>query len=254
MAKRVEDSLWFPEKLGRRLVELRRQRGLTQRQVAELMGRAGRGSKTYVCRLEQGWFRSPSLRLLGDYLRACGAGFEDVLDVLHEYTSRPTVPDEQGWAAAQQAVVGLPPRAAGQVLKYDLKAAEARYAAGKLPESPTQRAERARKLARSRRWLSLLHAWVVQVINEHGFDLGGLTNEMVLQGYARKVWGILGRTRQNPEERARLLSEAEEKFLRQGLVRPEVVQVVDRELETFYRQVEEPGPDDAMPDETSGTA
>jgi hypothetical protein len=95
---------------------------------------------------------------------------------------------------------------------------------------------------------------VVQVINEHGFDLGGLTNEMVLQGYARKVWGILGRTRQNPEERARLLSEAEEKFLRQGLVRPEVVQVVDRELETFYRQVEEPGPDDAMPDETSGTA
>jgi transcriptional regulator with XRE-family HTH domain len=89
MAKRVEDSLWFPEKLGRRLVELRRRRGLTQGQVGELMGWAGKWSKTYVYRLEQGWFRSPSLRLVGDYLRACGAGFEEVLDVLHEYTSRP---------------------------------------------------------------------------------------------------------------------------------------------------------------------
>ena len=114
MAKCVEDSLWFPEKLGKRLVELRRQRDLTQGQVAELMGRAGKGSETYMCRLEQGWFRSPSLRLVGDYLRACGAGFEDVLDVLHEYTSRPTVPDEQGWAAAQQAVVGCLPGRQGR--------------------------------------------------------------------------------------------------------------------------------------------
>jgi hypothetical protein len=66
---------------------------------------------------------------------------------------------------------------------------------------------------------------------------------MVLQGYARKVWGILGRTRRKPEERARLLSEAEDKFLRQGLVRPEVVRVVDKELEALSWQVEEPGPD-----------
>ena len=95
MAKCIEDSLWFPEKLGKRLVELRRKRGLTQGQVAELMGRTGKGSKTCVWRLEQGWFRSPSLRLLGDYLRACGVGFEDVLDVLHEYTSRPAASEDR---------------------------------------------------------------------------------------------------------------------------------------------------------------
>ena len=92
MAKRTADSFWFPEKLGLRLAELRRERGLTQGQVAELMGRVGKGNKTIVCRLERGWFRSPSLRLLGDYLRAIGAGFENVLGVLHEYTSRPSVP------------------------------------------------------------------------------------------------------------------------------------------------------------------
>jgi transcriptional regulator with XRE-family HTH domain len=95
MAKCVQDSPWFPEKLGRRLTELRVKRRLSQRQVAELMGRAGKGSKTCVYRLEQGWFRSPSLRLVGDYLRACGAGFEDVLDVLHEYTSRPTASEDR---------------------------------------------------------------------------------------------------------------------------------------------------------------
>ena len=39
MAKRAVDSLWFPEKLGLRLAELRRQQGLTQGQVAELMGK-----------------------------------------------------------------------------------------------------------------------------------------------------------------------------------------------------------------------
>jgi transcriptional regulator with XRE-family HTH domain len=244
MAKRTQDSLWFPGKLGRRLAELRKARHLTQRRVAELMGRTGKWSKGCVYRLERGRFRSPSLRLLGDYLRACGAGFEDVLDVLHEYTSRPSVPDEQGWAAAQQAVVGLPPREAGQVLKYDLKFAEARYAAGKLPESPVQRAERARKLAWSRAWLRQLHACVVQVINEHGLDVCGAAKD-VLQWYARKVWGILGRTRGKPAERGRLLSEAGDWFARQGVVGPEVVRVVDAELEALYRQVEEPGPGEA---------
>jgi transcriptional regulator with XRE-family HTH domain len=247
MAKCVLDSFWFPEKLGRRLAELRRKRGLTQRQVGELMGRTGKESDAYVRGLERGWFRSPSLRLIGDYLRACGAGFEDVLDVLHEYTSRPSVPDEQGWAAVQQTVVGLPARAAGQVLKYDLKAAEARYAAGKLPESPKQRAERARKLARSRAWLRQLHACVVQVINEHGLDMGGVVNEILLQGHARKVWGILGRTRGNPAERAQLLSEAGDWFARQGVVGPEVVRVVDKAVVALYEEAEKSGGIDAMP-------
>ena len=91
MIRRAADSFWFPEKLGLRLAELRLQQGLTQGQVAELMGRAGKGSKTIVCRLERGRFLSPSLRLLGDYLRACGAGFENVMGVLDAYTALPAV-------------------------------------------------------------------------------------------------------------------------------------------------------------------
>jgi transcriptional regulator with XRE-family HTH domain len=247
MAKRVVDSLWFPEKLGLRLAELRRQKGLTQGQVAELMGRTGKGSKTAVCRLEKGWFRSPSLRLLGDYLRACGAGFENVLDVLHEYTSRPSVPDEQGWVHVQHAIQGLSPRVAGQVVNYDYKTTQARRRAGKLPERPELRVERGLKLARNQELLGKLHDCVARVIAERKLDTGGSTNEILLQGHARKVWGILGRTRGKLAERGRLLAEAEDVFVQQGLVRPEVVQAVDTAVLQFYERAEEPGASSEMP-------
>jgi hypothetical protein len=72
-------------------------------------------------------------------------------------------------------------------------------------------------------------------------------NEILLQGHARKVWGILGRTKGKPDERGRLLAEAEDKFLRQDVVTPEVVRVVDEAVVALYRQVEEPGLGDAMP-------
>jgi hypothetical protein len=211
------------------------------------MGRTGKESDAYVRGLERGRFRSPSLRLVGDYLRACGTGFEHVLDVLHEYTSRPSVPDEQGWVHVRQAIQGLSPRLAGQVIKYDFKTTQARRRAGKLPESPQLRVEHDLNWARKQAWLRQLHACVVRVINEHGFDLGGLVNEILLQGHARKVWGILGRTKGKPDERGRLLAEAEDKFLRQDVVTPEVVRVVDEAVVALYRQVEEPGLGDAMP-------
>jgi transcriptional regulator with XRE-family HTH domain len=82
MAKCVSDLFWFPEKLGRRQAELRRKRGLTQRQVGELMSRAGRESDAYVRRLERGRLRSPSLRLVGDYLRAFRASIRGIAGIL----------------------------------------------------------------------------------------------------------------------------------------------------------------------------
>jgi transcriptional regulator with XRE-family HTH domain len=245
MVKRTQDSLWFPEKLGRRLVELRGD--LTQEQVARLMGRAGKGGQTYVCRLERGRFRSPSLRLIGDYLRACGAGFEDVLDVLREYTSRPSVPDEQGWVHVRQAIRGLSPGLAGQVIKYDFKTTQARRRAAKLPESPELRVKHDLNWARKQAWLGQLRARVVQVINERRLDVGGGVNEILLRGHARKVWGILGRTKGKPDERGRLLSEAEDWFARQGVVRPEVLRVVDKAVVTLYDEAVESGGIDAMP-------
>jgi transcriptional regulator with XRE-family HTH domain len=234
MAKRVKDSLWFPEKLGLRLAELRHQKGLTQEQVAELMGRTGKGNKTIVCRLERGRFRSPSLRLLGDYLRACGVGFESVLGVLHEYTSRPSVPHEQGWVHVRKAIEGLPLKVFGQVVGYDFNTTQARRRAGKLPERPVLRAKRALKLGLAQVLLRKLHDHVVRVIDERKLDPGGMVREINLQWYARKVWGILGRTQSRPERRGRLLADAHDRFVRQGVVRPEVVQTIAAAVLQFY--------------------
>ena len=75
----------------------------------------------------------------------------------------------------------------------------------------------------------------------------GCTEEIQLQGHARKVWGILGRTRGKAAERGRLLAEADDRFVRQGWVRPEVVQAVDAAVVQFYEQAEESGAIDKIP-------
>ena len=141
----------------------------------------------------------------------------------------------------------MSPRMAGQVAKYDYKTTQARRRAGKLPERPELRVERALKLARNQELLGKLHDCVVRVIAERGLGAGGTVNEILLQGHARKVWGILGRTRGKPAKRGRLLAEAEDRFVRHGLVRPEVVQAIDTAVLQFYEQAEESGATDEIP-------
>ena len=122
-----------------------------------------------------------------------------------------------------------------------------RRRAGKLPERPELRVERGLKLARSQVLLRKLHDWVVRVIAERKLNAGGTLGEIHLQWHARKVWGILGRTRGKPAERGRLLAEAEARFARQDLVRPEVVQVVDAAVLEFYEWIVKPGATGEMP-------
>jgi hypothetical protein len=101
--------------------------------------------------------------------------------------------------------------------------------------------ERGLKLARTQEWLQKLHDWVERVINERRLDTSGTLGEIHLQWHARKLWGILGRTRGKPAKRVRLLADAEDWFVRQGLVRPEVVQAVDAAVVQFYERTQESG-------------
>ena len=96
-------------------------------------------------------------------------------------------------------------------------------------------------------WLRKLHVCVVRVIAERKLDAGGMTNEILLKGHARKVWGILGRIRGKPAERGRLLAEAYDRSVRQSLVSPEVVQAVDAAVLQFYESAEESGATGEMP-------
>ena len=122
-----------------------------------------------------------------------------------------------------------------------------RRRAGKLPERPELRVERGLKLARSQVLLRKLHDWVVRVMAERKLDAGGRTNEILLQGHARKVWGILGRTRGKPAKRGRLLAEVEAWFVRQGLVRSEVVRTVDAAVLQFHEWIVKSGATGEMP-------
>ena len=122
-----------------------------------------------------------------------------------------------------------------------------RRQAGKLPERPERRVERGLKLARTQVLLGKLHDWVVRVTNERRLDTSGTLGKIHLQWHAWKVWGILGRTRGKPAKRVRLLADAEDWFVRQGLVRPEVVQAVDAAVLQFYGRAEESGATGEMP-------
>lgn len=238
MAYGLEDSFWFPKELGERLAELRKKRGLTQPQLAILMGRQGKGGKSLVCRLEKGDFKTPSLRLVGDFLRACGAGFKDVLDVLDKYTSSPNVVDRQGLAAVREAAKDLPEPVASQVVSMDIKTAAARRFEGKLPEPPAKRAERSARYAEKRMWLARLHTHIVGVIVTQKLRPGPM-NEGFLQVHGRELWAILDRTKADASRRAELLRKAEQALLDQNVMDPACVHAVQEAVVQFYRaQVE----------------
>jgi transcriptional regulator with XRE-family HTH domain len=95
MARRYAgDSFYFPKALGDRLRELRKRAGLTQQELASLAGREFRGNQALISRLELGKYRSPALRTVADYLRACRASFRDLGDILDGYTSQPCVVEQ----------------------------------------------------------------------------------------------------------------------------------------------------------------
>ena len=83
-----------PRPLGSRLRALRRAAGLSQVQLVSRMGRRGKGASNLVSRLESGKVEHPTLRVLTDYLSACGASFAAVADLLGTGAAMPPAPDK----------------------------------------------------------------------------------------------------------------------------------------------------------------
>ena len=109
----------FAPELGARLRQLRKRRGLSLRELAVLMDRHRPGSANPLTRLERGRIAYPSINLIADYLRACGAGFEDLLDLLRAYTSQPPVLRLKGDAAVAEALKSLPQAEQRAMLKWE---------------------------------------------------------------------------------------------------------------------------------------
>jgi transcriptional regulator with XRE-family HTH domain len=109
----------FGPEPGAQLKALRKRRGLSLRGVAVLMDRHGTGSHNQLSKLERGAVTHPSVNLLLDYLRACGAGPQDVAALFHSYLSLPPVPRMKSDAAVKKLLEVLPEREQRKVLAWD---------------------------------------------------------------------------------------------------------------------------------------
>jgi transcriptional regulator with XRE-family HTH domain len=100
---------------------LRLKAGLTQPELAQAMGRTGKGRANIVSRMEKDSVRFPSLGLVADFLRGCRAGFGDILDILDLYTNLPTLPQKVFGRALAKIAASVPQKWQDQVTDYDLR-------------------------------------------------------------------------------------------------------------------------------------
>ena len=220
-----EITFRFPVELGTRLRKLRRQAGLTQRELARLMGRVPSRYQAQIARIERARTAFPTLAFIADYLRACRASFADIEDVLDTYTSRAPVPDREGRRRVQRFTRTLPVPVAKEIENYDIRTAVARRFSGRKPLAPDKRELRARRLAAAWFHRNKLDAWLNQAVNDIGV-LPVLAVRFPIFAFGHKVWRILKQTRTAPgvirrpdkkrRTREQLLDEAERKAVEQA--------------------------------------
>ncbi|MEO0108681.1 MAG: helix-turn-helix transcriptional regulator [candidate division WOR-3 bacterium] len=87
--------------LGQRLRQLRLAALLTQDQVAERMGLTGPGRRALIHRLETGRTSAPGLFVIARFLRACGARWYQITDILEQAWDLP--PDTSALCTSELA-------------------------------------------------------------------------------------------------------------------------------------------------------
>ncbi|MCX6841573.1 MAG: helix-turn-helix transcriptional regulator [candidate division WOR-3 bacterium] len=245
--KRPKDRFDCNAELGKRLRECRLKAGLTQQKLATAMGRQGKGSHHVAGRLERGEVPNPGVGLLADYLRACRAGFADILSVLDAYTALPTAVEVETRKALVEVRKFLPAKVEKAVQDYDIgvtSRAETRHEP--LPELAV-RVRRARNSGLSQVWARRVRRKVVSIIETNHLRPGP-GNEQHLQNFAAKVWRILNRTKGKREpKRPTLLEAAAKPYMGEDGPNPEHVRVVKEALLVFFREAEIAGALDAEP-------
>jgi transcriptional regulator with XRE-family HTH domain len=148
--------------LGARLRKLRIRAQLTQDDVAERMGLVYSTRKMTVMLLETGRTANPTVGTLGRFLRACGARWSDVTDLLDsqepvEIDARPLQDSEFDVRDRQR----LESAVEKQVRKYELKLA---LPAGGKPLHPAKQAETVRKLRNYRMVATIVEQAVSELL------------------------------------------------------------------------------------------
>jgi transcriptional regulator with XRE-family HTH domain len=156
--KHTKTQFVFRPEFGARLRTLRKRRKLSLRALALLMDRDRPGSFNLPAKLERGDLRFPSLGLVADYLRACGARTSDVADLLDDYLARPPALRQKADAAVADALKSLPEPVRRAMLKWDKATADVREAkAAAEPQKKKPRVETDRERVFRIIW-SFIHA------------------------------------------------------------------------------------------------
>ncbi len=200
MAYHSKTTFTFGPELRARLRELRKRRGLTLRALALLMDRHGLGAHTQLAKLERGDVKFPSLNLIADYLRACSAGFEDLLDLLKPHTSQPPVLVQRGDAAVAEVLKSLPKAERRAMLRWEKATTEKREEkVAAEPEKKKPRVETDRQRVFRIVW-SFIHANWNEVFEQKLYEaMLKLKNEVPRSerkhacNHARRFFGILTR-------------------------------------------------------------
>jgi len=250
--RRPIDTFRVPPELGHRLRDLRLRAGLTQPELAQVMGRTGKGKACIVSRMEKGRVQFPSLGLVADFLRGCRAGFKEILDILDLYTELPTTQQQVFGKALAKVAASVPEKWQAQVTKYDLRIDIPKTAPEKTPVQVkpdlSHRLERARRNAAAARRRVLYGRFLSRAVNETGLD-PVMSVTVPLFNHGLELFRILYRTRKaKPGRREKLLAESRVTFEQASGFAPEAIQKLEDGVRREFARLEMAGDLDWLPD------
>jgi transcriptional regulator with XRE-family HTH domain len=238
--KHTRATFTFTPELGAKLRALRRQRNLTMSGLAVLMGRDSSGAFNHIAKLERGDVKHPSVNLLLDYLRACGASSQDVAALFDSYLSLPPVPRVKGDKAVAKLVEMLPEPEQRHLLAWDrgiTSTQEDRAAAEPAKKKPRVETERQRVF---RIVWSFVHANWNEVFEQKLYETMLKLKAEVPRSrrrtaceIARRFFGILTRYYANPARRKAALERIEQRAAEQGFSKETTAALLDAATRSY---------------------
>jgi transcriptional regulator with XRE-family HTH domain len=229
--KHTKTTFVFTPEFGVRLRLLRKRRNLSLRDLALLMDRHQPGSFNLLAKLERGDLKHPSMNLIADFLRACGAKVRDVADLLDAYLSQPPVLTQKGDAAVAELLKSLPKWEQRAMLRWEKATAEKREEraaaqpegkAAAQPETKKPRVETDRQRVFRVIW-SFIHANWNELFEQKLYEtMRGLKNDVPRSerkyacNHARRFFGILTRYYKNEKRRQGALARVERRAKEDG--------------------------------------
>ena len=223
--------------------QLRKRRNLSLRGMALLMDRHQPGSFNLLAKLERGDLKHPSINLIVGYLRACGAGFEDLLDLLKPHTSQPPLLREKADAAVAELLKSLPRAEQRAMLRWEKATTEKREErAAAEPAKKKPRVETTRQRVFRIIW-SFIHAnWnevFEQKLYEAMFELKDevpRSERKYACSFGRRFFGILTRYYRQEARRQGALARVEKSAEQHGFSTRVVARLRDA-ADQAYREL-----------------